>query len=98
MTSTLMNSLFQGTKIFDILVRDGDTGKPRKIDVGLVGDVQNFFDVDVKGHDENGVLSAAIVKSEQTTLDREIEVSKSTTDLTSGHWLTSEFIKQHILP
>ena len=67
--------MLQGTKIFDILVRDGDTGKPRNIDVSLVGDVQKFFEIDVKGHDEKGVLSAALVKSQDTTLDREIEAS-----------------------
>ena len=67
--------MLQGTNIFDILVRDGDTGKPRNIDVSLVGDVKMFFDIDVKGHDEKGVLSAALVKSQDTTLDREIEAS-----------------------
>lgn len=65
---------FQGSTVFEIAVRDGDTGKPRKLELKIVGDTQNFFTLDVKGHDEKGVLTASLKKSEETILDREIEV------------------------
>ena len=72
--SNNLNCFFQGTKIFDIAVRDGDTGKPRKLELEILGDAQNFFVLDVQGHDEKGVLTAALKKSEETILDREIQV------------------------
>ena len=68
--------LFQGTTIFEIAVRDGDTGKPRKLDLEIIGDVQNFFELEPRGHDDKGVLTASLKKSEATVLDREIEVCK----------------------
>ncbi len=72
--SNNLNCFLQGTKIFDIAVRDGDTGKPRKLELEILGDLQNFFVLDVQGHDEKGVLTAALKKSEETILDREIQV------------------------
>jgi hypothetical protein len=42
--------------------------------VSIVGDAENFFELNVGDHDANGVLSAALVKSDGPTLDREIEV------------------------
>ncbi len=64
--------LLQGTAIFDIKVRDGDTGRPRNLELEILGDEENFFQLDVRGHDAQGILSASLVKSPGTILDREL--------------------------
>ena len=61
-----------GTSIFEIKVRDGDTGIPRKIDLEILGDRENFFELEIFGHSPEGVLSASLKKSEGTILDREL--------------------------
>ena len=50
-----------GTTIFEVKVRDGDTGIPRKIELQILGDSENFFQLEVFGHSPDGVLSAALV-------------------------------------
>ena len=50
-----------GTTIFEIKVRDGDTGIPRKIELEILGDSENFFELEVFGHSPDGVLSASLV-------------------------------------
>ena len=66
--------MFQGTTIFDIKVRDGDTGIPRKLDLSIVGDTENFFELENLGHSEDGILSASLKKTSGNTLDRELPV------------------------
>jgi hypothetical protein len=66
--------LFQGTTIFEIKVRDGDTGIPRKLDLSIVGDTENFFELENLGHSEDGILSASLKKTSGNTLDRELPV------------------------
>ena len=53
-SEVIKSLIFQGTSIFNILVRDGDTGFPREIELSLVGDREGFFELDVGGHDETG--------------------------------------------
>ena len=69
--------MFQGTTIFDIKVRDGDTGIPRKLDLSIVGDTENFFELENLGHSEDGILSASLKKTSGNTLDRELPVRQS---------------------
>ena len=69
--------LFQGTTIFEIKVRDGDTGIPRKLDLSIVGDTENFFELENLGHSEDGILSASLKKTSGNTLDRELPVRNS---------------------
>ena len=64
--------LFQGTTIFEIKVRDGDTGIPRKLDLSIVGDTENFFELENLGHSEDGILSASLKKTSGNILDREL--------------------------
>ena len=42
-------------------MRDGDTGIPRKIELEILGDSENFFELEVFGHSSDGVLSASLV-------------------------------------
>ena len=72
----LIHSLisFQGTTIFEIKVRDGDTGIPRNIDLSIIGDTENFFELEEHGHSEDGILSASLKKTSGNILDRELEV------------------------
>ena len=65
----------KGTSIFEIQVRDGDTGIPRKINLEILGDREKFFELDVHGHSDEGVLSASLLKTDGTILDRELPVS-----------------------
>ncbi len=62
----------QGTIIFDIQVRDGDTGIPRNIDLSIVGDVEDFFELEILNQSPEGILSASLKKSQGTVLDREL--------------------------
>jgi hypothetical protein len=64
--------LFKGTTIFEIKVRDGDTGIPRKLDLSSVGDTENFFELENLGHSEDGILSASLKKTSGNILDREL--------------------------
>ena len=62
----------QGTKIFKIDVRDGDTGKPRKIELSIIGDRQGFFVLeDEKYEEKTGIMTAWLTKSNRNALDRE---------------------------
>ena len=66
----------QGSKIFKIEVRDGDTGKPRRIELSIVGDTLGFFSLEDEKYDEtSGRMTAWLTKSRETTLDRENPVS-----------------------
>ena len=65
----------EGTSVFEIQVRDGDTGIPRKIDLEIIGDTENFFELEVHGHSEEGVLMASLKKTTGNVLDRESPVS-----------------------
>ena len=69
--------MFQGTTIFEIKVRDGDTGIPRKLDLSIVGDTENFFELENLKHSEDGILSASLKKTSGNTLDRELPVRQS---------------------
>ena len=68
--------IIQGSKIFKIEVRDGDTGKPRRIELSIVGDTLGFFSIEDEKYDEtSGRMTAWLTKSRETTLDRENPVS-----------------------
>ena len=68
--------IIQGSKIFKIEVRDGDTGKPRRIELSIVGDTLGFFSLEDEKYDETtGRMTAWLTKSRETTLDRENPVS-----------------------
>ena len=50
------------------------SGNPRKLMLSIVGDRLNYFTLANEEYDENtGILSAVVVKSEGTVLDRETE-------------------------
>ena len=67
----------QGTKIFKIDVRDGDTGKPRKIELSIIGDNLGFFTLEDEKYDEStGRMTAWLTKSKDNILDREHPVSE----------------------
>lgn len=67
---------FKGTELFKILVRDGDTGRPRRIDLSIAGDHQGLFSIGQQQYDEvTGVVSVTLIKSDGTVLDREDPVS-----------------------
>ena len=53
-------------------MRDGDTGIPRKLDLSIVGDTENFFELENLGHSEDGILSASLKKTSGNILDREL--------------------------
>ncbi len=61
----------QGTSVFEIQVRDGDTGIPRKIALDIIGDTDNFFELEDHGHSPEGVLMASLKKTADNILDRE---------------------------
>ena len=73
--SCICLDLLQGTAIFEVKVRDGDTGIPRKLDLSIIGDTENFFELDEHGQSEDGILSASLRKTSGNTLDRELLVS-----------------------
>ena len=56
-------------------MRDGDTGIPRKLELDIIGDIENFFELEVHGHTNEGVLMAYLKKTANTVLDRESPVS-----------------------
>ena len=62
-------------------MRDGDTGIPRKLDLSIVGDTENFFELENLGHSEDGILSASLKKTSGNTLDRELPVRQRSTDM-----------------
>ena len=71
-TETVSENTAPGTKIFNINVRDGDTGKPRKIDLTIIGDNLGFFALeDEKYDEETGIMTAWLTKSKDNILDRE---------------------------
>ena len=65
----------QGTAIFEIIARDGDTGKPRELELDLVGDSLDFFVLEDARHDAaSGLHTATLRTSEVNVIDREMEV------------------------
>jgi len=60
----------EGSPIFEILVRDGDTGIPRPIDLTIEGDKLNFFELVQKQLSSDGVLSVTLATS-SNIIDRE---------------------------
>ena len=60
----------QGTSVFKVMVRDGDTGSPHPIELFLVGDHLGYFKLDNGNQDEDGVLTATLATSE-ILIDRE---------------------------
>lgn len=74
------------------MVRDGDTGLPRKIELSLVGDDQGFFTLETIGHDKSGVLSAMLKTADDVIIDREAEVRLN------FYLLTLFFFILHLFP
>ena len=60
----------QGSPIFEILVRDGDTGIPRPIQLTIEGDRLDYFQLIRKEVSSEGVLSVTLATS-QNIIDRE---------------------------
>lgn len=65
----------EGTEIFEIKVRDGDTGIPRKLDLTISGDNEGFFELENLGQSSDGILTASLRKTAGNVLDRELPVS-----------------------
>lgn len=83
----------QGSPIFQILARDGDSGLPRNLELSLEGDTQGFFALDISGHDDQGVLSATLRVAEGAVIDREKEVI-----LSEGGLYAFQIVAREVLP
>ena len=64
----------EGAAIFEIKVRDGDTGIPRNLNLEIVGDTEDFFELEEVSTAKDGVLTASLKKKPGTILDRELPV------------------------
>lgn len=85
----------EGTVIFEVKVRDGDTGIPRKVDLTIDGDDENLFELEDLGHSPEGILTALLKKSAGTVLDRELPVSSVLNNISSISSLFFPLIAEH---
>ena len=93
-SATVQENIPLGSPIFDILVRDGDTGLPRNIDLSIVGDDEGFFFIDTSaGHDESGLLKAVLRSSNDNFIDRERQ-----SVLNQGGLYQFQILAREILP
>ena len=53
-----------GTEIFSVVVRDGDTGIPRQVELSLQGDSLGYFQLARQQQAEDGTLTASIVTTD----------------------------------
>ena len=59
-----------GSAIFDVSVRDGDTGEPRPVELSVEGDTLGYFSLVQKSLDEDGTLTVQLTTT-QKLIDRE---------------------------
>jgi len=69
-SATVKEGTIEGTPIFQILVRDGDTGIPRPIELTIEGDKLGYFQLKQNQLSSDGVLSVNLTTS-QNIIDRE---------------------------
>ena len=61
-----------GMSVYTILVRDGDTGQPRRLTLDLVDDPLGYFRIGSFRMDDDGVATASVVTSD-VAIDREAD-------------------------
>lgn len=69
-STTVPEGTSKGSHIFEIEVRDGDTGIPRDLELSIVGDKLGYFELENPSQNESGVLTA-VLQTSGTLIDRE---------------------------
>ena len=69
-SATVAEGTPAGQPIFEIQVRDGDTGIPRPLDLNLVGDKLNYFRLVEESVSPDGILTVSLTTTENI-IDRE---------------------------